>query len=710
MSTIRVVNVQHTDATEPNIVLQSDGTSVFASGITISGGTNLTVSGTAEFASGTVSAPGITFIDDNNTGIYEPAADTVAITTAATERLRVNSAGNIGIGTTSPESFQSGARNLVVGTGSGDNGISIFAGSANEGRIYFARTGELIRGQVKYDFSADKMHFAVDSSNKLTIDNAGNVGIGTTTPIETLEIKSATNTTLRISNEDDSTAKLYFRNAGSTDMNISVTNAEMIFNGGSNERMRIDSAGRLLVGTSSSVATGFNQGANIQIFDDTGSFAVRRGAANEFGPTIALGKTRSTTDGSFTIVQDDDSLGAVRFTGDDGVDFQTQGAKIEAFVDGTPGANDMPGRLVFSTTADGSSSPTERMQINSNGVLISSHATINGGVIGTNGNELRLQSDINANGTPFTSFYTGSSERMRITSVGELLVGTTSPIAAASKESHFQVSGTGQESSSASLTRFNSNNQAPSLVFGKANGSAVTNGVGNGTQLGRIEFAGSDGTDINSVAARIDCYVDGTPGSNDMPGRIRFLTTPDGSAAPTERMRITNEGIVYHISTNHGYHLGVTAAAGTSKFLFRGHRSATAGTYNSGTNVFNVWSNGNVQNTNNSYGSLSDAKLKENIVDASSQWDDIKDIRIRNYNFIEGETHTQIGVVAQEVESVSPGLVYESPDQDEEGNDLGTVTKSVNYSVLYMKAVKALQETMDRIETLEAKVAALEAG
>ena len=98
MSTIRVVNIQHSDATEPNIVLEADGTTVFASGITISGGTNLTVSGTAEFASGTVSAPGITFIDDNNTGIYEPAADTVAITTNGTGRLFVDNSGNVGIG------------------------------------------------------------------------------------------------------------------------------------------------------------------------------------------------------------------------------------------------------------------------------------------------------------------------------------------------------------------------------------------------------------------------------------------------------------------------------------------------------------------------------------------------------------------------------------------------------------------------------------
>ena len=67
-------------------------------------------------------------------------------------------------------------------------------------------------------------------------------------------------------------------------------------------------------------------------------------------------------------------------------------------------------------------------------------------------------------------------------------------------------------------------------------------------------------------------------------------------------------------------------------------------------------------------------------------------------------------MIAQEIEQVSPGLVTETPDRDASGVDLGTVTKSVNYSVLYMKAVKALQEAMERIETLEAKVAALEAA
>ncbi len=171
-------------------------------------------------------------------------------------------------------------------------------------------------------------------------------------------------------------------------------------------------------------------------------------------------------------------------------------------------------------------------------------------------------------------------------------------------------------------------------------------------------------------------------------------------------MRIANDGGLTHF-TDTFFTIRTARTDGSEGAIFVKNAASSLST---GSNAFIVRADGDCENTNNAYGAISDAKLKENIVDASSQWDDIKDLRVRNYNFIEGQTHTQIGVVAQEVETVSPGLVSESPDIDDDGNDLGTVTKSVNYSVLYMKAVKALQEAMDRIETLEAKVAALEAG
>jgi hypothetical protein len=152
------------------------------------------------------------------------------------------------------------------------------------------------------------------------------------------------------------------------------------------------------------------------------------------------------------------------------------------------------------------------------------------------------------------------------------------------------------------------------------------------------------------------------------------------------------------------------AASGTSAAVFRGLHSATVGTPGSGTDSIYIYANGNIQNTNNSYGQISDIKLKENIVDAGSQWSDFKSVKFRKYNFKEEtghETYTQLGVVAQELELTSPGLVYETNDRDSDGNDLGTTTKGVKSSVLTMKALVALQEAMTRIETLEAEVAAL---
>ena len=131
-----------------------------------------------------------------------------------------------------------------------------------------------------------------------------------------------------------------------------------------------------------------------------------------------------------------------------------------------------------------------------------------------------------------------------------------------------------------------------------------------------------------------------------------------------------------------------------------------------GANRFIVFTNGNVTNVNNSYGAISDLKLKENIADAASQWDDLKAVRVRNYSLIADNESSanRIGVVAQELEaSGMSGLISDSDDIDEKTREsLGTTTKSVKYSVLYMKAIKALQEAMTRIETLEAKVQTLE--
>jgi hypothetical protein len=190
------------------------------------------------------------------------------------------------------------------------------------------------------------------------------------------------------------------------------------------------------------------------------------------------------------------------------------------------------------------------------------------------------------------------------------------------------------------------------------------------------------------------------------PGADQVAISTNGS----ERIRIKSDGITSFGQGATGPGAGVAGTlinAGDGGILITNNTAPFLRCYtlNGGfPDALQIAANGNVTNANNSYGAISDAKLKENIVDANSQWNDLKAFRVRNYNLKEGQTHTQIGLVAQEAELVSPGIVSESPDCDAEGNDLGTTTKSVNYSVLYMKAVKALQEAMERIEVLEQRL------
>ena len=118
---------------------------------------------------------------------------------------------------------------------------------------------------------------------------------------------------------------------------------------------------------------------------------------------------------------------------------------------------------------------------------------------------------------------------------------------------------------------------------------------------------------------------------------------------------------------------------------------------------FYVLGNGNALNSNGSYGTISDAKLKENIVDATPKLEKLNQVRVVNYNLI-GDTQKQIGVIAQELEQVFPGMVEESPDRDKDGNDLGTTTKSVKTSVFIPMLIKAMQEQQAIIESLKARL------
>jgi hypothetical protein len=432
---------------------------------------------------------------------------------------------------------------------------------------------------------------------------------------------------------------------------------------------------------------------------DSGIF---RGGANEFG--IATNGVERVEFGTSEVVFNDDGANYdFRIEGDTNTSLFFVDASAEAVGIGTasPGDYDAGGnKLVIADTTN-------------SGITIRGGTTGQGAIYfadGTTGNEAfrgRIEYSHSSDSLNFGTAGTGS--KVTLDSSGRLLVGTSSALSTTwGGSGSFQIS-----SNSFAVSQVYSFNSVGGDGYGsyfelnRARGTQASPTVVNsGDGLGEINFSGYDGSSFIR-GATIKALVDGTPGTNDMPGRIVLATTADGASSPTERMRIASNGLTDLYSTTSTFRIR-TGLTGTGGQLLGGFEGASS--TSTGTQRIAIYANGNIQNTNNSYGSLSDVKLKENIVDANSQWADLKAIQVRNYNFIEGEAQTQIGVVAQEVETVSPGLVYESPDLDNDGNDLGTTTKSVHYSVLYMKAVKALQEAMERIEQLESKVAALESA
>ena len=312
---------------------------------------------------------------------------------------------------------------------------------------------------------------------------------------------------------------------------------------------------------------------------------------------------------------------------------------------------------------------------------------------------------------------TGGENRLVCDENGRVGIGTQTP------SETLEVRGDGlflQETSAAAFsinTQLAGTNDAVLRLQKARGGTGGPSQINAGDELGTIQLRGYDGS---SYASAFVLKAVSTTNSGNFAADVKF--TQNGS----ERMRIKSDGDIKiftdliidgDIKNNDSISQGSNGYdiqdVGLTKFARNVNNLTTMFQVFGGDGKFQLKGDGNAENTNNSYGGSSDSKLKENIVDANSQWDDIKAIRVRNYNFkaeTNYPTHTQIGVVAQELETVCPGLVQDNIDEDADGNDLGTTTKSVSYSVLYMKAVKALQEAMTRIETLEAKVAALEAG
>jgi hypothetical protein len=292
----------------------------------------------------------------------------------------------------------------------------------------------------------------------------------------------------------------------------------------------------------------------------------------------------------------------------------------------------------------------------------------------------------------------GAIERARIDGSGRLLVGTSTNIASGS----FQVGTT--TGTSATTAQVVGSNAASAWAMLRSNAGAI---VANNNSIGTLNYGGFDGSSYLSAAA-ITAEVDGTPGANDMPGRLVFSTTADGANAPTERMRITNDGRVY---------IGHTTSTGLSGTIsplgYIGRSGYTGGSF---TNIFNIAWTGAAANLwidSTNFGAIqvvSDYRIKQNVqTQTAPAIERIKLLRPVTYELKNFESLFQAdgiqreGFIAHEVQEVIPSG---AEGQKDEENRVQSLRLDAIVSVL----TKALQEAVDKIEILEAKVAILEAS
>ena len=244
---------------------------------------------------------------------------------ALTEKMRIDTSGNVGIGTTSPATFNAAqCNNLVVGTGSGAEGITVYSGTTSQGGLAFAdgtSASDQYRGLIQYDHNSNNMLFWTNTSESMRIDSSGNVGIGVTpsswsAAFDAIDLGpyasfSADNDTTFVTNnayyngtnwiyKNSNLAGRYRQQQGFHVWDTAVSGTA----GGTltwSEAMRIDTSGNLLVGKTA--ASGFTLGAEIK-GDGTGQFTV-----NNNPPLYA---NRKSSDGAIiNFAKDNTTVGAI---------------------------------------------------------------------------------------------------------------------------------------------------------------------------------------------------------------------------------------------------------------------------------------------------------------------------------------------------------------------------------------------------------------
>ena len=526
-----------------NVTLPTTGTLATLDGTeTLTNKTFTAPTITSPTLTGTISATDLDI--SGNTTIGDASSDTLTVTATITSNLLFTDATyDIGAtGATRPRDLFL-SRDAVLGGTITTTGNASLGGDAN------------VVGS--FSVNTDKFQVAAATGNTLV---AGTLGVtGATTATGGLNVDTINEITAAGGVTIDS---VVLKDGGITTTGNTIAGANIIIKNGGNSVDVGNGTGDLQIGSAGST-----------------QYTQTRYGTSAGGSFLMIGKSRSTTVGTpGTIVNDDDQVGVIRFAADDGVDLVSRVAEIEAAVDGTPGADDTPGRLTFSTTEDGAQAVTERMRIDNAGRVgigtnaISGYNTYGDGLV------VRKSSIASSSGitiqapqnTGYSSLYfgdpddtkvgwaeyshsadsltfgSGNAVAMVLDSSQRVLVSTTSARTDFSGNTTvFQIEGTSLTTSSAAITRNTNDAFGPVLYMNKSRGTSRGSDtiVNSGDTISEIIFGGADSNEIVRLA-QINATVDGTPGLADMPGRLTFHTTADGASSSTERMRIDNAGRV----------------------------------------------------------------------------------------------------------------------------------------------------------------------
>ena len=376
-------------------------------------------------------------------------------------------------------------------------------------------------------------------------------------------------------------------------------------------------------------------------------------------------------------------------------DSTVTGAKI---VDGTitggklaAGFNYDSGLLFLDDTNNrvgiGETSPNRQLVINggaSEGVIQITNNT--SGTAAANGFELIHFTSgetqlLNRENGPMVFRVNDTTEALRIDSSGRLLVGTTSTTA------NSTVILQGSSSAGHAILRMASDAATPS----------------SGDDLGIISFANSGHTDGALLRGRAD---GGWSGSS-TPTRLEFYTTPSGSTSLVERMRISQNGNVWigQTSNVNTARLEVTNTGGNTA-ICTSVDSTSSRTHLAFANANGIVGTINTSASSTSYNTSSDYRLKENIVPLTGAADRVNQLQVRRFNFIADPDTTVDGFIAHEAQAVVPEAVTGTHDEvDDDGNP---VYQGIDQSKLVPLLTAALQEALAEIESLKARVTALE--